>query len=286
MPSDFTPEMQNLISGMLNVDPNQRFTISQIKEHPAFHLFLPEDYILPHPLPLPFFPNPIDPSTIDPNAFDLLLQIGYSDENELSEEFMKEGTTMAKVFYTMLSSPSSIEELPWQSLQSSNISIMNNENEQNINNNNINFMINLDGEPAPAFVYTSPFSRPNQTIYDSPSPEVYSLAVKSEWNIGQESNALQTDVIQPCINIELPLEELAKRMQIVLSSMGLEWFHPDDFTIYGHHPDGFYITINIDYQSDVSLKMNLIFTQAKPSDIAALSDQIGQILSMPSESLF
>lgn len=271
MPPEFPSEIKNLISGMLNVDTSQRFTISQIKEHPAFHLFLPSDYIIPQPLPLPYLPAPVQPSTLDPNVIDLLLQIGFCNQSELSSEFMTEGTTMAKVFYSMLTAASSVEELPWELLRSPSQTAENlSEKDQN------NFMI--PARPTPEYVLTSPFARQTQ-YYDSPSPENYSVPVKSEWAVGQENDAILSDVIQPCINIELPLEELSKRMQIVLTRMGLEWFHPDDFTIYGHHPDGFFITMNIDFQSDVSLKMNLVFTQAKPSDIAALSDQIGKILS-------
>jgi hypothetical protein len=50
MPS-FAPEVRDLVARILSTDVQKRYTITQIKNHPAFRTGLPKDYTLPEPLP-------------------------------------------------------------------------------------------------------------------------------------------------------------------------------------------------------------------------------------------
>ena len=83
MPDSFSPEIKDLISKMINIDPNQRLSTEQIMQHPAFSINLPYGYIFPSPIPLPTLFDPVDPSQIDEKIFKTLKQIGYATDEEL-----------------------------------------------------------------------------------------------------------------------------------------------------------------------------------------------------------
>ena len=106
-------EIQDLISRLLTVDPNDRITISGIKSHPAFHYGLPTLYKVPTPLPLPFIDGPIDIESVDPTLYQILQSIGYKSESDIKLELTKPGQQMAKVFYSMFIRLVSLHSLPW-----------------------------------------------------------------------------------------------------------------------------------------------------------------------------
>jgi BR serine/threonine kinase len=113
MPDHVPAEIQDLINGMLTVDPVARLTITQIKEHPAFRIGLVSiNYRLPVAVPLPSVNAPLDVAALDPAIFSILKSIGFIGDDELVAEFTKVGTTMAKVFYTMLTTRT-YDMFPW-----------------------------------------------------------------------------------------------------------------------------------------------------------------------------
>ena len=79
----FSPPVKDLISRMLTLDPASRITIAQIKAHPCFRMHLPDDYVLPYPLPVPSFEAPVPLEAIPPDVVNLLKKIGYANEDEL-----------------------------------------------------------------------------------------------------------------------------------------------------------------------------------------------------------
>jgi len=112
---EFPPEMQDLINRMLTVDPAKRITIEQIKTHPAFYILLPTGYQVPTPLPIPSLPDPIDPSTLTPPVFELLRQVGFSDNDELNRDLLATHHTVAKGFCYLIHQAISFDSLPWES---------------------------------------------------------------------------------------------------------------------------------------------------------------------------
>ena len=109
----FLPEIQDLISRMLVVDPTKRIRLEQIKEHPAFRICLPQNYVIPTPLPLPYMKEPIDVESLDPKIFPVLIHLGYSNKEEIIEELSSDSHNMAKVFCYILTSSFSFENLNW-----------------------------------------------------------------------------------------------------------------------------------------------------------------------------
>ena len=105
--------LKDLIGRMLLINPQERITIDQIKQHPAFRIGLPDSYVVPTPLPIPSITEPIDVNTLDPTVLSTILEIGFANKDELIAEFSREGHSMAKVFYSMLTSNVTLESMPW-----------------------------------------------------------------------------------------------------------------------------------------------------------------------------
>jgi BR serine/threonine kinase len=245
---DLPPEIQSLISAMLTVDPTARITIEKIKAHPAFHLGIPSPiYALPSPVPPPLIVEPMEVSAIDPAAFAVLRGIGFASDDELTAEFTMVGTSMAKVFYTMLLSARTLESYPWDDHE-------------------------IESKPPSDPLIVSEHLFPNSAEENFARPEFgdsgsspYSIAERAEWaEICHRE--LKADLVQPCVGIALPLEVLMGKMQQLLISLGFQWFHPDDFTIVGRYTDRtMYLVVKVERETARTVSMNLYFTQASPS---------------------
>ena len=110
---DFPDPIKDLIHRMLCVDVNQRITLKQIKQHEAFRLLMPPDYIFPSPFPPANITDPIDPSTLSPDIMMILHQIGFDNDNELRTELMADKPTKAKQFLFLVLRKVSFDKLPW-----------------------------------------------------------------------------------------------------------------------------------------------------------------------------
>ena len=107
------PAIQDLLSRLLTVSPDSRINVHEIKNHPAFKLFLPPDYIPP----CPFSVMPKGPVILTPEEQEfpkILLQMGFSSIEEIQSELASEQDTMAKMFYWMVHIGGSLSRLPWE----------------------------------------------------------------------------------------------------------------------------------------------------------------------------
>lgn len=116
---DFVSEpVRDLIEKMLQINPAERISISEIKKHPAFRIGLMNDYSLPQPFPIPHFENPIDISTIQDSILRSIQRLGYYSSEELIHDLTDSSPSMAKVFFFMMTSQFSITQLPWNNSNS------------------------------------------------------------------------------------------------------------------------------------------------------------------------
>lgn len=113
IPNTVDPDFQDLIRHIFVVDPRKRFTIEQIKAHPAFRMDVPPDYILPSPFPLPHLSKPIQIGADEEYYVQCLQQIGFNDVDELKKLLTSSTPNMAKVFYFMLTERKNIDSIPW-----------------------------------------------------------------------------------------------------------------------------------------------------------------------------
>jgi BR serine/threonine kinase len=244
---DFPPDVQSLVSGMLTVNPQQRLTIEQIKAYPAFRIGLSiPRYVCPTPLPLPAVTDPIDPARIEEDVLEVLRQIGFGDE--VTDGFQTVGTSCVKIFYSMLTTTVSPENLPW------------NRGEPEAPSDE-HFMVSPDSSGRTFTMQNSdPFQR--RCAQNAPSPNKHSLAEPATW-AALGAQEYQPDIVQPCIGIGLPLDVLMAKMQILLGELDFQWFHPDDLTLIGMlGRQEAYLVVKVEYESQESLRMNLLFTHA------------------------
>ena len=112
IPPTIDPLGADLIRRLLTVDPTQRITIQEIKQHPFFRLGLPEDYVLPTPMPMICH---TEPYYITEESIEILRSIGFEEE-ELND-LQKEGANRAKAFVEYLNKESLTQLLIWDNAQ-------------------------------------------------------------------------------------------------------------------------------------------------------------------------
>ena len=258
--------LQDLISRMLIVDPSQRITIGEIKEHRGFRWGLPEAYVFPTPIPTSVIVDAIDPQGIDPSVVVSLRQIGFLDDQELWNELATPGHTMAKVFYSMLTESMTLEKLPWSQPE----------------------VMGRGAEHAvDAFMFTpgdfrpSSFELPNASSFGfgtSLSERVpLPIVPTEEWTC---------DVTQPFLGINLPREVLLMTMQVFLTSQDFEWFHPDDFTIVARRSvDVTYVIIKIELADSPLTNMIVYFQHASQETVGILIEGITWTITQTDQQL-
>jgi BR serine/threonine kinase len=110
---NFPDLIKDLIAKMLTVDPRSRIGVVEIKQHPAYRLLLPADYVFPRPLALPIISEPIDLDRLAPGIVTNLRAIGFQDENELRNELGSAEQTRAKEFVFLMRRKWDFDALPW-----------------------------------------------------------------------------------------------------------------------------------------------------------------------------
>lgn len=238
----FIPEIQDLISRMIVVDPLKRLTISQIKQHPAFRIGLPSNYIVPTPLPLPFLTEPIDTDALDPNIFTVLIHLGYANEEEIKSDFRSSSHNMTKVFCYIMTSSLSFENLPWDQnktimpyaseefLVDSSDAFANTSNDQlPVKQSQGSISVNPSGSNASIKASLPPLS--------PGSPDLFSSFVeKNSWT-EENSDKGKFEGSTNIEKIKIPMINLIAGIQQVLVSHHFKYFFPNDFTLILKHPD-------------------------------------------------
>lgn len=238
----FLPDIQDLISRMIVVDPLKRLTISQIKQHPAFRIGLAANYIVPTPLPLPFLTEPIDTSALDPNIFTVLIHLGYANEEEIKSDLCSSSHNMTKVFCYIMTSSLSFENLPWDE----NKSIMPYrseeflvDNSQSFNNESNNSTDQIPNRPNPTINQSgsSVSIKASLPPLSPGSPDLFSSFVeKNSWTEDSNSKG-KFEGSSNIDKIKIPMINLIAGIQQILTLHHFKYFYPNDFTLILKHPD-------------------------------------------------
>lgn len=269
---DFPAPIQDLISKMLTVDVNNRIKIPQIKEHPAFHMFMPENYVYPTAFSIPYIPEPVEQETIDLNIISILRHIGYDSDQEIIDELVSNQHSMAKVFYFMYKHTFNLEQLPWPSNEFNESSDIPNEAFAMSPQAPIGGMINTN----------DPFYRPMKgPSFDISSPDVYSYAHKSSWGMvaPQSMDYMNDEVGEQFMNIPTPIENVMCTLQMFLNEQGLEYLHPDELVLYARKPDtGLCIQITATYESYDNVSLVVRRATSVGTDFAELVTEMSSAI--------
>ena len=209
-------EFQDLLSKMLTRDPKQRIKLSEIKKHPAFLLGLPKSCIQPTPLPLPSLSQPIPLSSVSVDLKDILMKIGYNSEEELNSDLMQNGQTMAKVFYSMLTTRMMLDQLDWDK---SNSSVSTNMSSSSSSSSFDAFMVD------PLSMNTCDISTRGNSFVEDPQ----SYANTADWILPQQDQAECSAM--KMINTEADLYTVMSAVQYAISILNMQWFYPDETMI-------------------------------------------------------
>jgi len=248
MPNFQPAIIQDLIARMLTVDVTSRITIQEIKNHPAFHIDLPEDYIIPKPLPLPYVGDPIDPESVEKTVLISLRHLGYKTDDDIYQELSSPANTMAKLFNCMLTSKINIESLPWAELS----------NEQEFIEKISQEAFLMDPKPTVSSFSLQGrdnfFRRPK--VPSAGSPDYFSLAQKVSWADEASVEEFQSEHVFDFVTgkLEYVITQLQKRFK----ADGVLFFYPNDLTLITHVPnDNSYSIIFFEYAESSEIKIIL-----------------------------
>lgn len=228
---DFPEPVKDIIAKMLCVDVQHRITIKQIKQHPAFHLLLPDDYVYPTPLPPPTILDPINPSQVDPLIIQILHQIGFTDE-ELREDLTSSQGTKAKAFCFMLARRMSYDNLPWDDQRQE---------------------ISYKLKPDEMITMADPFFMRQQTESSSSVNEELNHFPSSSFSIGFSTPCF---VSQTIIGVSPRHEVIMTAIQKFLTESGFVWLYPNDQLILARRrSDGTDLMIEIVFIGNDSINI-------------------------------
>ena len=217
MPASFSPMARDFIARLLVLEPSERLTIQAMKTHPFFRLGLPQDYSIPKPLPIPSMQGPIDPTTVEGEVLDVLHKIGYTNDDELLRDLVSPQQSMAKVFFHMLTSRVAIDELDWtRAVGGSSF-------EQT--SDDLVAAFTVDG--------TDPFQRHIGSMPGSSYEAATSLAFRPEWAMPASEPMEVMQAFDVCAR--MGLVQTMTAVQLAMSQLEMQWFHPDDFTVIARH---------------------------------------------------
>jgi BR serine/threonine kinase len=222
MPSTFSQSAQDLISKILVVDPQRRISIRDIKNHPAFRVGLPDDYVVPRPIPIHWDRTPVPAREIDSETMDILRAIGFPSDDVVMRELESPDLSMAKVFFSMYKRRQSIEELPWTAMSPTDSPIV-----PAGFQHSPDLMAMSQEQAADAFAgYQRPVGG---------APKRFSYSATDMWSSPQPASSLE--LVERFENIPITIERLLTIIQKTLSEQGYHWFHPNPMLLIGHNKD-------------------------------------------------
>nr|AGM32851.1 putative CAMK family protein kinase [Coptotermes formosanus] len=220
---DWPEETKELIRRMLRVDPNERISIAEIKQHPLFRNGLEDDHILPRPLPMVESFGPIQ--DVSENVLNILSRIGFDDANELNEMLLSKENTLAKVFVGMLNSKIDLSSLPW-------------------------------GE-------SNKFRCFEENSFSKIRYQFGSLGIMAsfvhrwEWDVDEQTQPL-IESTKEILSTGLSIWWVMKRVQESCDASSFDWFHPDPQTVYCRSDDGpSYLSVFGRFESQSVIVLNV-----------------------------
>ena len=236
MPECRNEQIKDLISHILVVDVDQRYTIDQIKAHPAFSMHLPLGYQIPTPLHAPNITKPIE--TDDKKFFTLLKNIGFESDEIIKEELSSSETTAAKIFYYMYTQRRLIKSLPWSD------KIM-----RNAPRPLEPFLISADdiGLPSQYAHIGSPMGPPS-SLYASFKDSTPWVLPSSDALEDDDDGAIVRNYLSNVYSVKQM--ELVAEMQSELGEQGYNYFFPNDIMLIVHRNEqDSYFTITMTQQT-------------------------------------
>ena len=289
---------------MLQVDPDQRISISGIKNHPAFSIGIPNNYIIPTPLPLPLLTDPVDTSNLHDSVLKNLQRIGYTNRDELLHDLSSNEHTMAKVFHFMLTNRTSLAQLPWDSAHQS----------YKINSNNISAMKSLTNI---SYDYSSEISEskfesdlfPNNEIqglytnntndtnnqniandtnqnriqrkpinFGIREPVEYSLVKKPTWLL-ENSSQIEYQQEEEIHGFTITLIDIFGEIQKWVQQKRYKWFYPDDFRMICMTQSESYLSLDCDYGDDKRLFLLIRLERGTQSDFDQIVSELRSLFA-------
>lgn len=247
----FLPEIQDLISRMLTVDSSKRITLNEIKLHPAFHLFLPKNYEIPEPIPLPVLPDPIDTTDLDEKLYSVLIHLGFQNETEIRAELQANSHNMAKVFTHILTTGFSLESLPWEKDKLSLVKTDAVPSDE--------FLVDSNDQPQAFTLHSNDsFGHKKAAPMSLGSPDIFSLVEKAPWMGDQDPPEVEFEGNTDIPDITIPLPKLFEAIQQQLSSNQYKYFYPNDVTLFAKFPDEkVFIVIQAKYTTKDTITLSL-----------------------------
>lgn len=210
---------KDFISKLLVLNPAHRLSIDEMKEHPFFRIGLPDEYIVPSPLPVTWTSGSVDPETVSMEVVELLQKIGFEDEEQLIEDLQCPEHTMAKVFNHMLTSRFAVDQLDWsRSVGADDVLVEDDE---------------LLMDPA------LPMDEPSSSRQGSLNPASFSCATSvpytPDWAIPEAKPVEFSQTHEITVNLDHVSTMLA--IQVLMSRLEMQFFHPDEYMIVSRRED-------------------------------------------------
>jgi BR serine/threonine kinase len=264
MPEDFPTPIRDLISRMLMLDVSQRITLKDIKEHPAFTFDIPSlRYHFPSPVPISPMQDPIDPESVDPATLSGLKALGFGSDEAIFAELLSPEHTSAKLFCQVAKIKTlKIEDYPWLV-------------EETVTTPDELFSRSpkeLDHTPPP----TDDFGCEQRPAVGVSPPEDASIPQRVDWVETRNEPPAEAFLIQ---NITLCIEDVMGRIQEVLTSAGVQWFHPTPVQIVaGVVQTNFFATIQARITADKTIEIAIAKTSGEDSFMLTLYASIERAL--------
>lgn len=259
---DLPEDIQDLIKKLLTVDPQERITLDGIKHHPALRDGLPDDYVVPTPLPLPAVGDPVDPTTIDASVRQTLHQIGFRTDSELDADLQSSERTLAKTFLALLTNKQSMDNLPWPEARQ----------QEDDGFGESNFMLgDMNDSMNFSFGASDPFGMASPMLGDDSASSLYSLAEPASWDPNLMDHSETSQNVSYLSDISVPLEQVVATLQTCLNTAGFDWFYPNDLVLIARKQSELTdVAINIEYTSELSLKVAVHMFQGNSMTFNAL----------------
>lgn len=257
---DLSDDLRDLISRMLEVDPERRIKMQEIKEHPAFRDSLPRNYLCPTPLPVRTSTEPVDVENMDTAIMNILKGIGYESDEEIVNELTKPADSPAKMFYQMFKGTMAVESLPWDA-----------EDIQQFAPSDEAYLMSPNA--VGGHMATDEFGRMRKVPMDIASPETRSFAQPAQWDFAVPT--AEIDAQHAFVDIQLDLALLMSILQNYFNNHGFRWFHQDDMSmIVKFSSTDFFVSFRASYASEEILSLEAEMIAGNRNEFEELCAQI------------